>query len=116
MDSLQKAKVTSSEVYLVCIEEELEAWLLADDRPLKALFQKLINPHPLKKTIKAKKKPETVRNPKAKLTQIFKEVTGYKYVDMKHAKMIVEKLENFNKLKHSTTFVRFALKATEIQL
>lgn len=114
--SLEDAKVNLDRVHLVCIEEELEAWLLADDRPLKGFLASLIRPHPLKTKIKAEKKPERVKNPKGKLTQIFQETTGRKYVDMIDAIKIVHRVQDFQKLRNSVTFVRFCRKATGIEL
>ncbi|MBE9128733.1 MULTISPECIES: DUF4276 family protein [unclassified Coleofasciculus] len=108
MNSLATAGVTPENVYLVCIEEELEAWLLADGRAISAVLSKPT--HPVK--VKDKKKPEGIKNPKKQLNKIFQENTGHPYVDRQHAKMIVEKLENLNKLRRCVTFVRFAEKIT----
>src|SRR5215207_1133514 len=61
--SLREAKVTSPNVHLVCIEEELEAWLVADGR---AIAQVLSTPaHPVR--ISHENRPDQVRNPKARL-------------------------------------------------
>lgn len=59
MESLAQAGVTSSQVYLVCIEEELEAWLLADGRAISLVLSKPT--HPVK--IKDTKNPERSKNP-----------------------------------------------------
>lgn len=108
MNSLATAGVTPANVYLVCIEEELEAWLLADGRAISAVLSKPT--HPVK--VKDKKKPEGIKNPKKQLNKIFQENTGRPYVDRQHAKMIVEELEDLNKLRRCITFVRFAEKVT----
>ncbi|BAZ16419.1 hypothetical protein NIES4071_82950 [Calothrix sp. NIES-4071] len=109
LESLAQAGVTSSQVYLVCIEEELEAWLLADGRAISSVLSKPT--HPVK--IKDTKNPERVRNPKKTLNKMFQENIGRPYVDRQHAKMIVEKLEDLNKLNRCPTFARFAEKLTE---
>jgi len=106
--SLATAEVTLDNVYLVCIQEELEAWLLADGRAISAVLSKPT--HPVK--VKDKKKPEAIKNPKKQLNKIFQENTGRPYVDRQHAKMIVEKLEDLNKLRRCVSFVRFAEKIT----
>ncbi|HAJ62784.1 MAG TPA: hypothetical protein DCP31_29085 [Cyanobacteria bacterium UBA8543] len=112
INSLANAGVTSPHVYLVCIEEELEAWLLADGRAISAVLSKPT--HPVK--VKDKKNLEGIKNPKKQLNKIFQENTGRPYVDRQHAKMIVEKLEDLNKLRRSVTFVRFAEKVAGIKL
>ncbi|MEH2361301.1 DUF4276 family protein [Nostoc sp.] len=108
MESLVQAGVTSLDVHLVCIEEELEAWLLADGRAISAVLSRPT--HQVK--VKDKKNPEGVQNPKKQLNKIFQEHAGYPYIDRQHAQIIVEKLEDLNKIKRSTTFVRFAVKVT----
>ncbi|HAG85837.1 MAG TPA: hypothetical protein DCL61_33030 [Cyanobacteria bacterium UBA12227] len=112
MDSLAQAGVTSPHVHLVCIKEELEAWLLADGRAISAVLSKPT--HPVK--VKDKKNPEGIKNPKKQLNKIFQENTGRRYEDRQHAKMIVEKLEDLNKLRRSITFVRFAEKVAGVKL
>ncbi len=103
MESLANAEVTSPNVYLVCIEEELEAWLLADGAAISAVLSRPT--HPVK--IDDRKKPEQVRNPKKELQKLFSEKRGINYVDRQHAKMIIEKLDDLNKIKRCPTFLRF---------
>lgn len=103
MESLAEAKVTSPPVYLVCIEAELEAWLLADSRAISAVLSRPT--HPVK--IPDQKKTEKMKNPKKEMNQIFQENSGRPYLDRQHAKMIVQNLEDLNKLKRCSTFVRF---------
>ncbi len=103
LDSLAQAEVPSPHVYLVCIEEELEAWLLADGRAISAYLS--TPTHPVK--IKDVKKPDRKQKPKTALNKIFQEHKGYPYSDRIHAEKIVEKIEDFNKIRRSSTFVRF---------
>lgn len=107
MESLAKAEVTSPHVYLVCIEEELEAWLLADGRSISAVLSR--KTHPV--TVKDKKNPERIQNPKKQLNQIFQEKTGRPYIDSQYAERIIKKVD-LNKLRCCNTFVRFAEKVT----
>jgi hypothetical protein len=104
--SLKEAGVTSPNVYLICIREELEAWLIADGRALSTVLS--TPAHPVK--IKDTKKPDNVKNPKGKLRKIFKETIGRDYNDMVHAEKIVRELPDMKK--RSPSFVRFAAKLT----
>ena len=76
MRSLHAAEVDTEKVFLVCIEEELEAWLLADNRAISKVLSK---PH-RKVTIKSQRFPER-HNPKKRLRRIFNQQIGRDYVD-----------------------------------
>lgn len=103
--SLTNAGVSLSSVYLVCITEELEAWLLSDGR---ALSEVLSRPtHQVK--IPDEKKTERIKNPKKKLAGIFKQEAGLVYTDRTHAEQIVIAMPDLNKIyKHAPSFARFA--------
>lgn len=108
LEALMREQVDATRVHLICIEEELEAWLLADGQ---ALSQVLSRPtHPV--TIKGQKDPERVPNPKKYLNRLFQEHTGRPYSDLVHAEKIVRALPNLNKIRRSSTFLRFARKVT----
>lgn len=111
--SLKKAGVSSSNVYLVCIREELEAWLLADKSAIAAAIKKLKSRRTPR--IKDIKTPESVKRPKARLMKIFDQyASGYQaHV---HALKIVKELRDFDKIKRCESFKRFALKATDTML
>src|SRR5260370_8298805 len=65
--SLDAAGVSPDRVALVCIREELEAWLIADGR---AVSKVLSTPtHPVR--IKDPKNPEPIQNPKKILNHLF---------------------------------------------
>jgi hypothetical protein len=49
-------------------------------------------------------------NPKARLKRLFQQHSGRPYVEHRHAKMIMEQMENFRRLRRVPTFVRFAEK------
>lgn len=111
--SLKEADVTSANVHLVCISEELEAWLIADNRAIEAAISRPTNSK--KPRIREEKNPESVKNPKKVLMRIFRQHTrGYQ--PHVHALKIVKKLPDFKKIRRCESFVRFALKATDRQL
>ncbi len=108
--SLKRAKVKSKPVYLVCIEEELETWLIADGRALSTVLSRPA--HPAK--VRDLKKPEKISGPKTRLTKLFQQHRGQPYTDRFHAKKIVEAMPDLNKIKRCASFVRFAVKATGV--
>lgn len=109
--SLQAENVDLDKVFLVCIKEELEAWLLADYRAVTAMLQPLKHPHPVSR-ISRYSNPDSIRNPKKRLTKIFNQElgTGRRYVDYQHAILIAKKIPDFNKIRRSESFKKFALK------
>jgi len=60
------------------------------------------------------KNPDTRKNPKTWLTQLFnKEIGGRcKYNDVSDVEQIVKGFEDFKRLKNSDSFIRFAQKTT----
>ena len=112
-NSLEQAGVTSSDIYLVCIREELEAWLLADERAISTAIFSLTRRRP---RITGVRNPERIRNPKAKLDNIFRQHTHRQYQGHNHAIKIIRELPDFNRIKHCQSFARFALKATGTEL
>ncbi len=106
--SLANAGVDQTKVSLVCIREELEAWLLADKRALQTVLAKMKHPHPLG-TLKKYSNPDMIPQPKTKLIQLFQKELGKrrKYVDFRDAKKIVAAIPDFNKIRHSDSFSRF---------
>ncbi len=107
LQSLASAGVASQNVYLICIDPELEEWFLYD---LQALSAVLSTPsHP----VDIRKSPSAGTNPKKALTKIFKENTGRLYNDLIHAEAIAKKVSNFNKVsKKCPSFARFIQKLT----
>jgi hypothetical protein len=114
LSSLKQAGVTSSNVHLVCIREELETWLIADNRAVELAMSRLT--HRKIRKVSQLKKPEQVNNPKEKLMTIFKDRKLAPYQDHVHAIKIVKELVSLNKIRHCESFVRFASKAADIQL
>ena len=115
--SLQAESVDLSKVFLVCIQEELEAWLLADHRAVTAMLQPLKHPHPVSRISKFSN-PDSVRNPKQRLTKIFTQELGprRRYVDYWHAIMLVREISDLKRIRRSDSFRRFALKVAGLEL
>ena len=115
--SLQAEKVDLDKVFLVCIQEELEAWLLADHRAVTAMLEPLKHPHPVSR-ISRFSNPDSIRNPKKRLTKIFTQELGARrrYVDYRHAFLIARKIPDFRRIRRSDSFKRFALKVAGMQL
>ena len=111
LQSLRVSDVDVNQVFLICIEEELEAWLLADNRALNEVLSK---PH-RKVNIKRIRSPERINNPKKRLTNIFYEYIKRPYTDRIHAEQIVRALPDLNRLYRIDSFHRFARKVEEIK-
>ena len=104
--SLSLHQLTTQElanIIFLCLEEELEAWLIAGGRALTNYFSK---PHrPI--SINSNKKLDKIKDPKGKLEGHFKEYRGIKYNGTIHAEQIIRNIPDFQKLKKSDTFSRF---------
>jgi hypothetical protein len=66
-ESLDGAGVDRDKVHLICITEELEAWLIADGGAISTTLSKPTH----QVTVADTKKPEQVKNPKKRLFQIY---------------------------------------------
>lgn len=112
LEKLDEAGIVNSNVFLVCIKEELEAWLLSEHQAISFVLSR-----PTREVrIGREQYPERVRNPKAALNRHFQENTGRPYNDLIHASQIVRNIDNFNRLRRCETFVRFALKVANVVL
>ena len=115
--SLRAENVDLNKVFLVCIQEELEAWLLADNRAVAAVLKPLKHSHPVGR-ISRFSNPDSIRNPKKRLTKIFTQElgSGRRYVDYQHAIMLAREIPDFNRIRRSDSFKRFALKVAGLEL
>ena len=107
LKSLQDAgidpRIVESKVGLLCIKEELEAWLLVDKRAI----LKVLKQYCSKAKVKHQPNPEYNRL-KKRLNNIFYDNIGRKYDDRDHAIQIVKSMKNLKKLKKIGSFSRFA--------
>jgi len=108
--SLLDAGLTNQQlhkVHLVCIEQELEAWLLADSRAIASFLHNVTN---RECRVNSVKQPEHERNPKKHLNRILQQHTGRPYIDREHAEKIIRELPDFKKISRCKSFVRFKTK------
>ncbi|NER78894.1 MAG: DUF4276 family protein [Leptolyngbya sp. SIO1D8] len=102
-ESLKNEGVPIEQVKLVCIEEELEAWLIADEKVISEHLSRPTNKVKFKKV----KKPEQKKNPKAHLIKNFKELSGRMYNDLIDAEKIIKREPDLKSLRRCSSFVRF---------
>lgn len=91
-------------VTLICIREELEAWLVADGRALSAVLSRPTYPVRVRDT----KRPDTVHNPKTQLRRLFQQNGRHDYVDRTHAIQIARAMPDRTRMRESQSFKRFA--------
>lgn len=108
--SLDAADVSRDDVALICIEEELEAWLIADERAVETVLKSFKTNGQLRNRLPRQRRPESVSNPKKLLVRWFKAENGRPYVDRDHAHLIARALTTVDRLSGLPTFDRFAAK------
>ena len=109
LNSLSKAGLTGRPVYLVCVEQELESWLLADETKLAGFLSTPAHAHSVARV----RKPDRVGNPKSVVMNHFKEARAWRYEDRVHAiKVIRHGAPNWARLRQSDSFARFEAKLT----
>lgn len=109
LNSLGKAGLQGRPVYLVCVEQELESWLLADETKLSGFLSTQTRPHSVARV----RKPDRVGNPKSVVMNHFKEAQGWRYEDRVHAiKVVRHDAPNWARLRQSDSFARFEAKLT----
>ena len=101
--SLKASKVDVKKTKLICIQEELEAWLLCDGRALAEVLSR--QTHKVK--VKDEKAPDVVSNPKGRMRKLFKQNGKSDYNDKTDAIKIVKALPDTKKLLRSSSFDRF---------
>src|SRR5262245_28000055 len=117
--SLKDANVPRQRVTLICIEQELECWLMADTRALGAVLLKLKYPHELDNELKDYRAPDRhIKHPKSELISLFQRELGRtrKYSDRNHALLLAQEIADWSKLRRSDSFRRFAEKVARIKV
>jgi hypothetical protein len=94
-------------VYLLCIEQELESWLLANERAVAALLSTAAHAYPVNKV----KSPDAVAQPKAALIRHFQAARGWRYDDKVDALRVLKAAPlDLPRLRRSVSFSRFEAK------
>jgi hypothetical protein len=94
-------------VYLVCIEQELEGWLLASDHAIAAYLSTPTRPYCVPRV----RKPDHHANPKAVMVRHFKEARCWRYDDKVDAIRVLRAAAiDFRRLRRSASFARFESK------
>ncbi|MGZ8218063.1 DUF4276 family protein [Methylomagnum sp.] len=109
LQAIEKAGIGGNQpVYLICIEQELESWLLADECKIAEYLSTPAHPCKIKKV----RHPDREKNPKAALIKHF-DARGQRYIDHVHAVRVVSSGEpDWGKLRRSESFTRFEAKLT----
>jgi len=91
-------------VYLVCIEQELESWILADEKNISDYLSTAAHSYTANKV----RKPDEVQNPKSVMMNHFKQARNWRYDDKVHAvKILSQNPPNWKRLCRSASFKRF---------
>lgn len=94
-------------VHLVCIEQELESWLLANERAVGALLSTPAHAYAVAKV----KTPDAVAQPKAAVIKHFKAARGWRYDDKVDAiRVLMASAIDMPRLRRSRSFARFETK------
>ena len=110
LDGLIKQDLQNQPVYLVCVEQELESWLLASDHAISAFLSTKSHLYISEKV----NRPDRERHPKALIGNRFKEARGWLYEDRVHALKVLKAAPiNLSKLRRSVSFARFESKLLE---
>lgn len=110
--SLSDADVAIQSVSLICIEEELEAWLISDERALSSILSTAAHPVVLRRNNQA----SSTKKPKTALNQLFQRHRRGPYQDLTHAIRIIRAIPDFQRLRRCESFRRFALQTTDVNL
>jgi hypothetical protein len=94
-------------VYPVCIEQELESWLLACHRAISAHLSTAAHPYPVKRV----RAPDEVTQPKSAMLRHFKQAKGWIYDDKVDAVRVLKAADiDLGCLRRSVSFARFEKK------
>ncbi len=107
-ESLGEAGVDLDCIELICIEAELETWLVADYRAVRDVIQQWA---PKARIGRLKRSLES-NNPKEILDRLFREHAKRPYQPHLHAAQIVKTMPDLRRLKRVESFRRFETKLT----
>ena len=110
--NLRQAGVDLARTTLICIDKELETWLLADER---ALGKMLSSPeHPVR--VPRIKKPFLSPDPKARMDRIFSncKYKSRRYIPSDHAIKIARLIEDCSRVEKVPSFASFVKKVKQL--
>ena len=98
---------SNAPVYLICIEQELESWLLANEHAIGALLSTPTHSFDVRRV----KAPDAVPQPKATMVEHFKKARGWRYDDKVDAVRVLQAAPvDLQRLRRSISFARFESK------
>lgn len=105
LDALTKEGLQGAPVYLVCVEQEFESWLMADETKLSAFLSTPTHEYKVPRV----RRPDHEKNPKSLVMKHFQMARGMKYEDRVHAIKVMRTNPppNWAKLRRSDSFARF---------
>lgn len=107
LNELENLGLEDAPVFLVCIEQELESWLLADEVKLSSFLSTVAHEYQVRRI----RHPDREKQPKAVLIGHFKQARGWRYDDKVHAVKVLSIGEpNWDRLRRSGSFERFETK------
>lgn len=96
-----------AQVFLICVEQELESWLLADERKFSNYLSTGAHPY----TVGKVRKPDRSMQPKAAVINHFKKARNWRYDDKVHAVKVIATGElDWKRLRRSESLKRFESK------
>ena len=107
LDALAKEGLQNKPIFLVCVEQELESWLLACDHAINSFLSTPAHPYA---NAKRTNRPDQHANPKAVMNKHFK-AKGRTYEDRVHAIKVLKAAPlDLTRLGRSVSFARFESK------
>ena len=104
LDGLANHGLATEPVYLVCVEQELESWVIACDHAISDYLSTPAHPYKAKRV----RRPDQEKNPKAAMMNHFESARGWKYEDRVHAVKVLRAAPlDLNRLRCSVSFQRF---------
>jgi len=113
LDALGKEGLQGAPVYLVCVEQEFESWLMADEAKLSAFLSTPTHEYKVPRV----KRPDREKNPKSLVIKHFQMALGKKYEDRVHAIKVMRTNPppNWARLRRSESFARFEATLAAVQ-
>jgi hypothetical protein len=103
----QAGVAATAPVYPICIEQELESWVLASDTAIEAHLSTPAHAYDVPRV----RKPDAVAQPKAAMIKHFNTARGWRYDDKVDAIRVLKTVDiDLGRLRRSVSFGRFESK------